>query len=401
MAKFQYTARDKTGKAYKGTIDAPDKPALRAKLKEKGFFVTKIKKLRSRKKGGLSGKIKPQEIVVFTERLSVMINAGLSIIRSLQTIGDQTENEALKKVIEEVRADLEAGIPLSQALGKHPEVFSNLYINLAKAGETGGVIDEVLAKMAEYLNKEQALRQSLIKAFSYPVIVGFVAMMIVGFLVIFIVPVFAQTYEKMGLRLPLPTLALMALSHVVVRFWWAVLIAVFSIGFGFRAFKASSQGRLAIDKFKLKLPIFGELNRKVIVSRFISTFGLLISSGITVMQALGVLREITGNKVMEHIIDRIRQKTKTGSRLIDSFSTEELFPPMAVQMIAAGEESGKLSTMLKKTSEFLERDIDNMVQKLVVRLEPLLTFALALVIGFIALAIYLPMFDVISSIGKK
>ncbi|MCP4652264.1 MAG: type II secretion system F family protein [Candidatus Omnitrophica bacterium] len=398
MAKFEYLARDKQGRGYRGVVEAEDANAASSKVRQQGFYLTNIK-LQAKQRN--VGRIRINEISVFTEQLSVMVGAGLPIIRCLRTIGQQSENKVLKKVLSELTKEIEGGNSFSSALLRYPKVFSNLYVSLVKAGETGGIIDKVLGKISEYLNKESKLRRDLIKAFSYPVIVAVVAAVVVTFLVVFIVPVFAKTYRTMGLTLPMPTQILIGLSILIRHYWWALLLTTVLIISGCKAAKKSDQGQLAIDKIKLKIPIFGELNQKVLVSRFVRTLGLLTASGINVVQALDVIRQASDSKIMTQSIDKINREVRKGAKIGDTLLKEELFPPMVVQMVAAGEESGQLSAMLNKTADFLERDADAMIGKLVVRLEPLLTFLLALAIGFIALAIYLPMFDLISNMVQK
>ena len=397
IMKFDYIAQDKNGKRYRGALEAGDEAAARAKLVQLDL---KVVELKVQAAGARLEKVKAEEVIIFTERLSIMINAGLPIIRCLKTISRQSESETLKNVIHAVCLDLEGGSNLSGALARHPAVFSGLFINLVKAGETGGILSKVLIRISEYLNKERALRQNLVKAFSYPVIVGLVAILVVTFLVVFIVPVFAQTYDHMGLKLPLPTLTLIFLSVVARRYWWLVLTLVIAGIAGYKAFSAQKSGRLMLDRFKINLPVFGRLNRDVAVARFIRTFGLLLSSGIPVVQALAVVKEASGSGVVTAAIERVKKEITQGVKIADVLAKEEIFSPMVVQMVASGEASSSLSEMLEKTADFLDRDVDDLVQKLVVRLEPLLTFMLALVVGFIALAIYLPMFDLIAKVGK-
>lgn len=340
------------------------------------------------------------DIIIFTERFSAMINAGLPIVRSLSALSQQTEDQTLKKIIYSIRLDLEGGETLSDALKKHPKVFSNLYINLVKAGETGGIMAEVLQKMAEYLNKEQQLRQGIRRAFAYPVIVLCAAALVVSFLVIFIVPVFMKAYSKMGLNLPIPTIALSRISIFIGHYWWLILGVIILAIWGYKQVQKIDKARLIIDGFKLDIPIFGNLTRKVSVSRFVRTFGLLVASGVPIVQSLSTVRETSGNMVMSGIIDRVREAINRGKTITEPLSLERIIPPMIVQMVSAGEETGTIDVMLAKSSDFLDRDVDNTIQKLVIRLEPMLTVFLAIIVGFIALAIYLPIFDLVTMIAK-
>ena len=345
-------------------------------------------------------RVKTEDVIIFTERFSAMVNAGLSIISSLRALGQQTENKELKEVISAIRLDLEGGGMLSDALGKHPKVFSNLYINLVKAGEVGGIMDKVLQRMAEYLNKELQLRRRIKLAFSYPVIVLCAATFVVSFLVIFIVPVFIKAYSRMGMELPLPTIILFGISKFIGSYWWAIAGILFLIIFGYRILRTQNKSKIMMDRFKLNFPMFSSLTRKVVVSRFIRTFGLLVASGVPITQSLSTVREASGNKIMEAIIDNVTEEVSRGKTITDTISHEEIIPPMVVQMVSAGEQSGTMDVMLAKTADFLERDVDNTIQRLVTRLEPLLTVFLAIIVGFIALAIYLPIFDLITSISR-
>ncbi|MGB3082273.1 MAG: type II secretion system F family protein [Candidatus Omnitrophota bacterium] len=400
MPKFNYAARDDSGKIYKGTLEVDNEAAVRAKLKDMGLYVTELNKHAEEMFTIKWEKISTEDIMVFTERFSSMVNAGIPIIKSLETIGRQIQNSTLKRIVYKVSLDLEGGERLSDALAKHPRVFSNFYVNMIRAGEAGGILDEVMKKIVEYLGKEDVLRRNIKKAFTYPLIVLCASAIVISFLVMFIVPIFAKVYSKMGITLPMPTTILMGVSKFAGHYWWAILIAIALAIFGYKRASATDEGRLAIDKMKLNLPVFGALNRDVAISRFIRTFGSLVSSGIVVTESLRIVRGITGNKVITDIIDGIQNSVREGGRITDSISKEILFPPMIAEMIAAGEEAGILDAMLQKSSDILDRDVDYAVAKLVAYLEPMLTLFLAFIVGFIALAIYLPMFDLITSMSK-
>ncbi|MFH1411845.1 MAG: type II secretion system F family protein [Candidatus Omnitrophota bacterium] len=345
-------------------------------------------------------RIQIEEVVVFTERLSSMINAGLPIIRCLYTIMEQEENPELKTVIRGVCLDLEGGSQFSEALSKYPEVFSDFYVSLVNAGEVGGILDEVLERIAAHLSKQQYIVREIRKAFAYPVIVLSAAALIVVFLMIFIVPVFAEIYRKMRVSLPLPTLVLVGISNAAVRYWWIAAASMPLIAVLIRYTKKMDNVRRVIDRIKLDMPIFGTLNRQIAVSHVIRTLAALTSSGIPVMRSLDVVKDLSGNIIVADLMDHIKSGVSSGEKITDTMKGSDLFPPMVTQMISAGEESGALEVMLNKSADFLDRDINYTISKLITRLEPLLTTVLALVIGFIAMAIYLPMFDVITGITK-
>ncbi|MCK5450816.1 MAG: type II secretion system F family protein [Candidatus Omnitrophica bacterium] len=344
--------------------------------------------------------VKIDEIVVFTERLSAMINAGLPIIKCLQTMKEQSDNTVLKNILYGICLDLEGGLKFSEALAKYPRVFSQFYVNLVLAGETGGIIDEVLIRISSYLSKEQELRRDIQKAFAYPVIVLSAAVLVIGFLTMFIVPVFADVYSKMGVTLPLPTVILLGISKVVGKYWWLIGVLVGVGWFAGSKIRTTERGGLFIDNLKLKVPIFGTLNRQVAVTQVLRTLASLVSSGVPLIEALDTVRDLSGNKVVSKIMDDLKENVEEGAKIADSLEEVDFFPPMVVQMISAGEEAGALETMLSKSADFLDRDIDYTIKKLVTRLEPILTTILAVVVGFIAMAIYLPMFDVVTGLNK-
>jgi len=349
----------------------------------------------------INDKIKINDLVIFSEQFSVMINAGIPIAKCLQTLGQQTENPVLKRVLYNIRIDIEGGSTFSGALGKYPKVFSELYINLVKAGESGGILDDVLLNIVEYLNKQEAIKLSVKKSLAYPLIVIGAAALAVTFLVIFIVPVFAKVYESMHINLPLPTIMLLGLSNFFVHFWWLIIILIAGLIFGILAAQRNEAARAIIDTYILRLPFVGRIIRLGLISRFVRILGLLISSGVTMNVSLGILEDIVKNKVMVDALVRMRKSIKAGTSISSSILNEKVFPPTVVEMIAAGEESGKINVMLKKSSDLIERDLDFLIQRVLVSIEPILTFFIAVMVGFIALAIYLPMFDIIATVAKK
>lgn len=399
MAQFEYVIEDKAKKRYRGNIEADNETSATEKLKEMGFSVFLLKK-KHQKFSFFGSRIKIEDLMIFTERLSVMISAGLPLTRSLQAISNQIENDNLKKVLNTIRFDLESGGTFSGALANHPQIFSTLYVNLVKAGEEGGIIDVVLQRISDYLNKNYNLSYNIKKAFSYPAIVLFVAGIVVSFLMVFIVPVFSKSYALMNLTLPIPTILLINISNFIKKFWVIIILLLFLLFLLFQIGKKSKPIKNIFDLCALKTPVLGRLVIKIEVSRFIRTLGMLIASGVGLIEALEVSKEVIDNSLIIKVVSDIQKEVKDGGNLTYSLSKEKIFEPMVVQMIASGEESGTLDKMLKKTADFLERELEMMLQKLVIRLEPILTFSLALIVGFIALAIYLPMFDLISAINK-
>jgi len=399
MTYFDYLVQDKEKKLYKGSLEAPDRAAVIEKLKQKGLTVVSVHK-KNRGFDLFASKVHVEDVVMFSERLSVMVSEGLPLIKSLKTMSNQTENAALKKVIKSILLELEGGRTFSSALAKHPSVFSKLYVSLIKAGEVGGMIDTVLQRISEYLTKDYLLRRDVKKAFTYPLIVLCVSVVVVAFLIIFIVPIFEKTYSSMRLTLPILTLILIQISSIAKRFWWIGALGIFASLFACKTADFSRKVKLFVDSITLKLPLVGIIVRDVEISRFLRTLGLLVESGVTITQSLAIAKEVMRNRRIVRIIDRVEQNVAQGSTISAPLSKEKMISPMILQMIAAGEESSTLDTMLRKTADFLDRETAFRVEKTVARLEPLMTFGLALVVGFIALAVYLPMFELVATMSK-
>jgi type IV pilus assembly protein PilC len=400
MAHFLYLAQDNQNKQTKGKLEARDLLEAKTKLKQLGLYIIWVRKeSRVVEKLGL-GRIKNLDLAIFSHQFSVMISSGIPLIRTLKALEDEASKKKLRTIINKVRFDVENGTSLSDALLKHPKVFSNLFINLVKTGEVAGILPMVLNRLANYLEKEEDLRRKVVSSFAYPVVVGVVAGGVVSFLLIFIVPVFRSVYKTLKISLPGPTLALIVLSNILIKFWWLILLCLGLIYYLLRVAQGNTAFGLTIDKFKLRLPLFGQLHRKVAVSRFVRTLSTMISSGLPLTPSLNIVKEVVGNRVIFNNIEAIQKEINQGRSLSDALQSREVFPPIVVQMLSVGEESGNLSAMLDKCADFLDEDIDTLIKSLVVKLEPTLTFFLAVLVGFIALAIYLPMFDLIRQISQ-
>lgn len=400
MSRYSYVARNMDGAIANGVMDADDERDVRSRLRKRGFYATSITAMREwhlwQKQ---RRKIKTDEIALLAEQLAVMIDAGLPLVRCLAALGRQNKNERLKQIINETRQDIEGGGSLADSLTKHPKVFPNLFVSLVRAGEVGGVLDKVLRQLADYLDKEQQTKQKVKSALVYPKIVAILCLATAVFMLSFIVPRFATLYDKLGLKLPLPTVLLIETSEFVLGFWWAILGGVAGVVLAYKKFSASSDGREILDRIKLRLPVFGDLNRKVAVSRFVRVLGALDTSGVPIMQSLEVAGQIVNNVVMDRIIDGVRMNVRAGGNLEEPLSANSVFPSMVVQMIAMGEEAGRLGESLEKSANYLDRELDATVKRLITRLEPALTIIVAAMVGLFALAIYLPMFDVIRGIS--
>lgn len=400
MAHFTYLAQDNQNKQIKATLEAKDMLEAKAKLREMNLYIIWVRpESRFLEKIGLT-RVKNLDLAIFSHQFSVMISSGIPLIRALKALAEETSNRRFRTIINRIATDVENGVSLSDALLKHPKVFSHFFVSLIKTGEAAGILPLVLNRLANYLEKQEDLRRKVKSSFAYPVIVAIVAVGVVSFLLIFIVPVFRSVYKTLKINLPGPTVALIALSNFLIKFWWLIILSIAIIYYVILRLRQDKKIGLAIDRFQLQLPLFGTLNRKVAVSRFVRTLSTLIASGVTLNQSLNIVREIVDNRVIANTIELTQKEINQGITLADSLKTKYIFPPIVVQMISAGEESGKLEAMLDKCADFLDEDIDTLIKSLVVKLEPTLTFALAVLVGFIALAIYLPMFDLIRQISR-
>lgn len=345
-------------------------------------------------------KITQREIVTFSRQFATMTSSGLSLIRTLGALEKQSGNLLFKKVINDIMLDIEGGAALSGAMAKHPSVFSDFFVSLVKAGETAGTLSEVLEKIANHLEKQDDLRRTVRGAFAYPSIIGALALLVVTFLVIVIVPVFKNVYMRMHLTLPLPTLLLIAISNLARGFWWLLLLFAGCAVFLYKISAKNQILKARFDRFKIKMPFFGGLILKAMAARFVRTLGDMISSGVLILEAMKVADKVAANSAVSEIAARMDEAVRRGEPVSGALRQQDIFPAMVVQMIAAGEESGTLGFMLHKAADGLEREVDDTVKGLVVKIEPLLTFLLACLVGFIAVAIYLPMFDVIKQMGS-
>lgn len=411
MAKFSYEALDKGGKPVKGTIEADTEDMILERLRGMGYFPTKI--LKSKESVGkvdigtlpglrwLFGRIKLKHISTFTRQLATLIEAGLPLLRSLTILEEQTESGNLKKIIKDLSVGIESGGTLSEGLSHYPKVFSKLYINMVKAGEIGGVLEAVLEKIAIFLEKQRELRSKVKSAMMYPTMVMCVSAGIVTFILVFIIPRFKKIYSDLGAQnLPGPTELLISISTVLtdpVRGAIA-LVCLILIIIAFRYANKTSQGKFYIDSVKLKLPVFGQLVNKMSIARFASTLSTLITSGVPILQALEIVRETSGNEVVARAMTQVHESIREGETIHEPLAKFPVFPPLVVHMIAVGEETGALDAMLNKVAEAYEREVDDTVKGLTSLIEPLLIVFLGLIIGFIVIALYLPLFNIVNVI---
>jgi type IV pilus assembly protein PilC len=399
MPIFHYVAILPDKKKTKGIVESANISAAKLKLAQSGFEIVSIHaESIFAKEIGASG-VGTMDLAVFSHQFSVLIASGIPLLKALSALAEEASNQRFRLILQQVRSDIENGSSLSVALMKHSNVFSPFFVNLIKSGEAGGILPMVLNRLAKHLEKEEDLRRKVVSSFAYPIVVSVVAVGVVTFLLIFIVPVFRSVYKTMKLKLPGPTVALLAASNILLHYWWLLLMIAGGLVFFIQYTKKNEKLGLAIDRFKLHMPYFGLLFRKVAISRFVRTLATMIGSGLNLSSSLNIAKDVTGNHVVANAIEKVRQNVIQGKDFSLSLREVEFFPPMVVQMISAGEESGHLNEMLDKCADFLDDAIDIMIKGLLVKLEPILTMFLAVLIGFIALAVYLPMFDLIRQIS--
>jgi type IV pilus assembly protein PilC len=396
MARFTYKARNWEGKIVQNEIDGDSKEAVVAKLRERGYFVTSI----AEKKAELvlfQKKVKSSEISIFARQFATMIGAGVPLVRCLSILSQQCENPRFKDIINKVRTDVEAGANLSRALQNHPKVFSNLFINLVKAGEAGGILDEILDRLANYLESSEQLKQKVKGALTYPVVVMCIAVGVVVFLITFVLPSFEAIFKDMGeAKLPAPTRILLGLSAFMNQYFIFLVIAFVAAVFTGKKFFETEKGIRFMDTNLLKMPALGPMLRKVAVAKFTRTLGTLIASGVPILQALEVTADTAGNVVISDAINKTRVSIREGESIAEPLRQSKVFPPMVVQMIAVGEETGELDGMLSKIADFYDSEVDTAVKGLTSIIEPLVIVFMGVVIGGIVMAIFMPMLELVN-----
>jgi type IV pilus assembly protein PilC len=398
---YTYEVRDQSGKTISGSIVADSQALVLERLKEQGMVPVKValqKKVNLKMEFNVRTKVKLKDLAIFSRQFSTMVSSGLPMLRALATLENQTSSKALATAVSEVRQDVERGSSLSASMAKHPKVFNNLYVAMVKSGETGGVLDAVLDRLAGNLEREVSLRGRIKSAMTYPIVVlGFVTLIMMAML-LFIVPQFKSIYAELHGTLPLPTRILLAVSDAVRTKLPFVLVAIAVIVFLFKRWKKTTNGRHAIDKFKLKAPIFGPLFQKTALSRFSRTLSVMSKSGVPIIQALDVVAETVNNAVMSEAVRDVQESVKQGESLAKPLSRHEVFPGMVVQMLTVGEETGALDTMLEKIAQFYDDEVTAAVDSLTSILEPVMIAVVGGAVGLAVIALYMPMFNIINLI---
>lgn len=396
MPTFRYRARDDSGSVVRGTLSAENERLVKLRVTEMGYFPVSVSEVRERagkSLGFLPRRVRHDDLVVFSWQFAAMMGAGIPLIPCLSALRDQTDSPELSRALGDIRQRVQDGQSLSSALGQYPHIFSNIMISMVKAGESGGFLELSLERIAVQMDKDADLRQKVRSAFVYPVLVLGLAVLIVAFLLLFVIPVFAQVYKSANLQLPGATLALIAVSNFFVLFWWAVGLVVVGGVMGTRAWARSERGRPKADALKLRLPLFGVLIRKVSLARALRVLGTLISTGVPLVDALEDAARVSGNHVIASALRFAIVRVTEGDKLRQPLEASGEFPPMVIQMVAAGEESGDLGGMLNKVADFYDRDIEYTVKRLTTIMEPLLTIFLGVIVGFVAVSMYMPIFS--------
>jgi type IV pilus assembly protein PilC len=403
MGVFAFKALDLAGVPSKGEIEAENKQGVAQQLRSKGLIVLDIEEQIPKSAGDILDrfkKVKPDDLVIGTRQLATMVSSGMSLLRSLYVIEEQTENDKLAETWGEVRGDVEAGIALSDALAKHPDVFNSLYVAMVAAGETGGILDSTLIRVADQLEKDSALRRQIKAAMIYPSVIGGFALIVLVALVVFLVPVFEKVFKDFGGKLPAITQVTVNLSHFITSRWYMAIAIVYAVIWSFKKWKNSERGHEQWDRLKLKFPMkIGTIVQKVALARFSRTFSGLIAAGVPMLESIEITGKTSGNVVIEKAMNQVRESVKQGGSLTAPMQgVPEAFPPMVVQMIGVGEETGALETMMSKVADFYEDQVDAAVKALTSILEPIMIIVVGSMVGFIIIAMYMPMFKVYDSI---
>jgi len=402
MPVFKYEGKNRSGQKQKGEIEAADQNAAVVLLRRQGVVAPSVKtkaKAIEFKIPGFQQSVSEKDLVTFTRQFATMIDAGLPLVQCLEILGSQTENKAFGTIINKVRSDVETGSTFAEALRKHPKAFPDLYVNMVAAGEAGGILDTILNRLAAYIEKTMALKKKVKSAMVYPSVVIVVAVGVVFLMLIFVIPTFEKMFQDFGGALPGITQSVVDASKFLQSYWWVVIGVVVGVIVGLKQYRASKTGERQTDAMALKLPVIGILVRKVAVAKFTRTLGTLISSGVPILDGLDIVARTAGNKIIEEGILKTRQAISEGKTIAEPLAQTKVFPPMVVQMIGVGESAGALDTMLNKIADFYDEEVDAAVGALSSMLEPFIMIFLGVALGYIVIAMYLPIFKLAGSIG--
>src|SRR5450432_1499289 len=396
MLTFSYQARDASGNIVTGIQDAINEDNAVTSLMSRGLMVLSLQqKANASRQKNKVWKVKETDLVLFTRQLSTMIEAGISLVQALTALYEQCDakkQKSLRQVIGDVTSHVQGGQTFNESIGRHPRVFNRLFVSMVKAGEHGGLLSEILDRLAGFLEASARLRKKIKSAMTYPVIVICIAFLITTFLIVRVVPVFGEIFKDFGSKLPAPTQFLMDLSDFIRAEWYFMILGIGGTIFGVRAFLRSTRGRQLSDRWKLKLPVFGPLVHKISMSRFARTFAQLIRSGVPILEVLDIVGGTSGNHVVEESIKGVSADVEKGDNLSVALSKKKIFPPMMLRMVAAGESTGRIDTMLEKMADFWDEEIEAMLDAMTSLIEPLLIVFLGVIVGGIVIAMFLPIF---------
>ncbi len=396
MPTFEYTARTVTGDETTGTIELPTIDAVREHLRKNRLMVVRVREQQKKRR---TMRVPTRDIVIFTRQFATMINAGLPLVQSLDILARQTENKSLAAVTRQVLYDVESGNTLADALDKHRNAFSQLYVNMVAAGEAGGILDTILLRLATFLEKNDAIVRKVKGAMIYPAVIFAVAALAVVVLLLFVIPTFQQMFDEAGVPLPAPTRVVIWLSQVLQGYWWLLILGGVGLAFAVRRYYATDGGKLLIDRSLLRMPVVGDLLRKSAVSRFTRTLGTLLSSGVSILDGLEITARTAGNRVIHDAVMESRGSIAGGETVAGPLEESGVFPPMVTSMIAVGEATGGLDEMLTKIADFYDEEVDAAVAALLSLMEPIMIVVLGVVVGGMIVSMYLPIFDMVNVAG--
>jgi type IV pilus assembly protein PilC len=403
MARFNYAGRDRHGKR-KGTINAPSKRDAMLKLKEGGIRVIEISEVPETfltKEISLGNPVKLQHFVIFLRQFATLLKAGVTVVDATSILAAQTESKPLKKALLDIEQELREGNPLSEAVAKHAKIFTSMFINMIRAGEVGGNMDETLERLATHFEKQHYTRQKIVSALSYPMVIGFLALVVVIFLLVFVVPTFVNMFADLGGELPAITRFVLAASGFMQSFWWLVLLGIISLICLFIFLRKNRGTKYYLDYMALRMPIFGKMLQKAAIARMMRTLSSLFSSSVPILQAMSIVEKVVENEVMAKVIQQSRLSLEKGGSMTEPMKTHWAFPPLVTQMIAIGEQTGALDAMLAKVADFYEKEVELGTDKLKALIEPLMIVLLAGIVGTIVTAIMVPMFEMFNQFDKK
>lgn len=430
MPRYTYVALDARGQESTGLVDANSTNEAIGQLRQAGYFPTNVveegkakgrepkavkqKKTKAVRVAAPAGQkksivlfqrksVKPRVLMIFTRQLATLIDAGLPLLRALTVLAKQERDKVLQRTIGSLSDSVQGGSTFSEGLAQHPKIFNDLYVNMVRAGELGGVLELVLNRLAEFQEKAQKIKNKVVAAMVYPIIVMFLALLIMVFLLVFIVPRFEQIFKDMLGDKPLPAITrfVIGASNAIKDRWPIILGVVFIVVVGFKLLARTTRGRRALDQVKLRTPLFGDLLRKTSISRFSRTLGTLVTSGVPILQALNITRETAGNTIIANAITQVHDSVKEGESIVQPLEASGVFPPMVISMIDVGEETGQLPEMLLKIAEVYDDEVDNAVAGLTSMLEPIMIVLLALVVGTIVIALFMPLISIISGLQQQ